>query len=777
MKLHKLLLLASVCLTIASFAACQNEPTVSDGGSTPVNKEEITSTPLPTNTPAPMATSTPTPTPEPTATPTPTPTNTPTPTPNPANDYDYEFNEYQGGIIIMAYTGEQKELSIPAEIDGSPVVAISKNAFAKNTTLESIVLPDSLKTIGDQAFAYCTSLTSISLSDSLTDIGDYAFGACTGLTEFVLPANVRRIGTAILHGCNSLQTLIVDPNNTFYTSRDGNSKECNIIMNDIYVQQGCNSSVIPTENVYSIEQQAFAGYTNLTALTIPDNIVEIRIGAFSNCGINSIILPDNMLEIEDNAFINCTNLTSLTLPHNLDSYSTNIVSNASPELIINTSNPQIASTFQDAGFNINLTDAPEIIISTPIPTSAPEEVTHAYTIQMLENISSNVWSVFSGIIITKVDNMYGAMDYNGNILVPNSYPRYIAWEPDSELFALGDYTQTVVYDKNGTPVFSKEHIGSLELLGNIVAYTQGGSYEELHLYNIDTKEEIVRSYVDAELSGENYHLFTQWISAIQKTSDGKFLLLCDGGADVAYNLIVSPETGERLTNHLLLGDISPSHDNYAAVMSYQTDSPNRYYGLINLLTGERYELLAEPGWNTDEACSLRHFLNLQDIDSQVYGELRSYFDDYNNSYNNLDMQVIASIECTGTSSNPYIKDILLDFSKATVNKESVCTNLDDIVIAEHDYIGLSESGYYLASDNDDWFYIDHTGKKVADYKDCSAFYRGYALVIDDDNLAYLIDSNFKKVSEGYPATSVHRTVGSLVIVNGDQQTYFVIEEE
>ena len=51
-------------------------------------------------------------------------------------------------------------------------------------TVSSVIIPDSVTTIGDYAFADCTSLTSITIPDSVTSIGDYAFYDCANLTIY-----------------------------------------------------------------------------------------------------------------------------------------------------------------------------------------------------------------------------------------------------------------------------------------------------------------------------------------------------------------------------------------------------------------------------------------------------------------------------------------------------------------------------------------------------------------------------------------------------------------
>ena len=59
-------------------------------------------------------------------------------------------------------------------------------------------------TIGYAAFSYCSSLKSIVISNSVTSIGEYAFYSCDSLKSIVIPNSVTSIGDDAFYSCDSL---------------------------------------------------------------------------------------------------------------------------------------------------------------------------------------------------------------------------------------------------------------------------------------------------------------------------------------------------------------------------------------------------------------------------------------------------------------------------------------------------------------------------------------------------------------------------------------------
>lgn len=72
--------------------------------------------------------------------------------------------------------------------------------------------------------------------------------------------------------------------------------------------------------VLSIGKHAFHGCINLTEITLPDILIEIRDSAFEGCtSLAEITLPDSLTTIGERAFESCTSLTNITLPDSLTS--------------------------------------------------------------------------------------------------------------------------------------------------------------------------------------------------------------------------------------------------------------------------------------------------------------------------------------------------------------------------------------------------------------------------------------------------------------------------
>ena len=110
-------------------------------------------------------------------------------------------NKYTGDVIIPSTVNyKSRDLSI---------IAIGDLAFSGCTELNSITIPNSVKSIGGSAFEDCSSLISITIPDSVTSINSSMFEDCSSLTSIIIPNSVITIGAEAFSGCSSLTNITI----------------------------------------------------------------------------------------------------------------------------------------------------------------------------------------------------------------------------------------------------------------------------------------------------------------------------------------------------------------------------------------------------------------------------------------------------------------------------------------------------------------------------------------------------------------------------------------
>ncbi|MDE5829428.1 MAG: leucine-rich repeat domain-containing protein [Duncaniella sp.] len=233
------------------------------------------------------------------------------------------------------YTGN---IVIPAQIQYNnkslDVIGIGYGAFRGCSSLESVVIPNSVTGIGSYAFEDCSSLQSVEIPNSVTSIYDYAFSGCSSLQSIDIPNSVISIGERAFRDCSSLQSVVI-PNS--------------ITKIDSYVFSGCSSlqSIVIPNSVTSIGYNAFAscsslqsavipnsvtylsgfsGCSSLQSIEIPNSVTSIGYSAFTGCSsLESIEIPNSVTTIGEEAFRNCQNLKSIKLSENLEKISFGLI--------------------------------------------------------------------------------------------------------------------------------------------------------------------------------------------------------------------------------------------------------------------------------------------------------------------------------------------------------------------------------------------------------------------------------------------------------------------
>ena len=92
---------------------------------------------------------------------------------------DFTCVRDRDGITVTGYTGHDAVVVIPARLDGGAVTAIAAGAFS-GTRAESVVFPETMRTVAGGAFQNCT-LERVTLFDSIESISDSSFVDCPAL--------------------------------------------------------------------------------------------------------------------------------------------------------------------------------------------------------------------------------------------------------------------------------------------------------------------------------------------------------------------------------------------------------------------------------------------------------------------------------------------------------------------------------------------------------------------------------------------------------------------
>ena len=118
-----------------------------------------------------------------------------------------DFISTRGGSAVSAGTAKLlKNIVIPSTYKNFKVTEILEYGF-QSSKAETIIIPDSVTTIGHTAFNGCPSLTSIIIPDSVTSIDYNAFYKCTSLTSVTIGDGVISIGGNAFSYCTSLTNV------------------------------------------------------------------------------------------------------------------------------------------------------------------------------------------------------------------------------------------------------------------------------------------------------------------------------------------------------------------------------------------------------------------------------------------------------------------------------------------------------------------------------------------------------------------------------------------
>lgn len=244
------------------------------------------------------------------------------------------------------------ELNIPTEIDGHPVTAIGDGALRESATkISGITLPPTIKEIGNRAID-CRYLKYLKLNDGLEVIKDAAINCGDILETLVIPDSVKYIGNEAI--CGEALKNITMPKNLEYMGKrifygtaydkDANNRVGGIQYHGQYLIAGIRIGYAtienpdpsaPTENKQIHEWEAVGNIeiregttlmgvdafemSDITSVKFPSTLKSIsKLGFYWCKNLNNVVIPGNVKEIGDNAFSWCENLSNLTISEGVE---------------------------------------------------------------------------------------------------------------------------------------------------------------------------------------------------------------------------------------------------------------------------------------------------------------------------------------------------------------------------------------------------------------------------------------------------------------------------
>ena len=273
-----------------------------------------------------------------------------------------DFSDNGDGTLtaVRCVDRQEDDLDIQFEAGACPVVAIAPRAFEGCAALRRVILPESLRQIGEMAFsgcshlrlltipggvqrvgtlafAKCSQLERVRIEPGVVQLGPSCFSKCAALKRVEMPASVTQIGGGAFFGCSKelrlygaeeapaaqyarLNGLTFD----FQSWKDDEElvlrEEEDGTLTVLGARQTAPHRIeIPTEicgrRVAAIAPKAFFASGTLEQLVVGGGVREIGESAFFGCRqLVSVSFERGLEQLKDSAFAGCESLTQVTLP-------------------------------------------------------------------------------------------------------------------------------------------------------------------------------------------------------------------------------------------------------------------------------------------------------------------------------------------------------------------------------------------------------------------------------------------------------------------------------
>ena len=209
------------------------------------------------------------------------------------------------GTWAFGYVEHLSTIALPSTLQTLDTEAFSASG------LESIDIPVGLQTIGSSVFKNCKQLSSVTFHNGLKTIGVSAFQNCIALPEITIPETVETVNSGAFQGCTSLTKVTVL--SALWAGENKSSSSTTKQVLDGYVRE-----LVLGDGITRLGKYAFSGIDSLRTITFPSSLEVVGEYAFSNCkALTSLSLPAGVTTIGNYAFTGCAAIDSISLGESL----------------------------------------------------------------------------------------------------------------------------------------------------------------------------------------------------------------------------------------------------------------------------------------------------------------------------------------------------------------------------------------------------------------------------------------------------------------------------
>lgn len=237
-----------------------------------------------------------------------------------ATNYNgFEYTVSSNNVTITNYTGTSKNVTIPENINGKKVTAIGSWAFSSKA-IESVVIPNTVVSLGDYSFYNCQNLKTVTLSNQLVSSksGGYLFYQSPVTTIHI--SETMKEASFIDHFNYHTDAVVNGTSGYLKYSMPIKTKEVTITG---YLGNGGEVEIpdyILGQKVTTISSSAFKGNNTITSFKFGNSVTTIESYAFNNCtSLKTMTLGANLsTELSGGYLFNgCNDLKTINVPYEM----------------------------------------------------------------------------------------------------------------------------------------------------------------------------------------------------------------------------------------------------------------------------------------------------------------------------------------------------------------------------------------------------------------------------------------------------------------------------